>query len=122
MTKAKESMNVIAVYDTARICHEANRALCLMVGDTSQLLWDDAPQWQRLSAIDGVTLIATNPEITSEALHNAWMAHKRQGGWVYGFEKDVALKTHPCMLPYDQLPEFQRRKDKLFLAIVRAML
>ena len=33
----------------------------------------------------------------------------------------IVAKTHPCMVPFDQLPEWQQKKDKLFLAIVRAL-
>jgi hypothetical protein len=40
---------------------------------------------------------------------------------VYGEVKDAVAKTHPCMVPYDDLPEFQRKKDALFLAIVRVL-
>jgi hypothetical protein len=35
--------------------------------------------------------------------------------------KDADLKTHPCLRPYCELPEFDRKKDILFLAIVRAL-
>lgn len=38
----------------ARAAHEANRAYCLALGDTSQPAWDDAPEWQRTSAMKGV--------------------------------------------------------------------
>ena len=41
-------MNVEAV---ARVCHEANAALCQAFGDNTQLHWDEAPAWQRESAI-----------------------------------------------------------------------
>ena len=40
--------------DIARICHEANAAYCLSLGDTSQTDWDNAPDWQKKSAINGV--------------------------------------------------------------------
>lgn len=38
----------------ARIAHETNRVYCATLGDTSQPAWDDAPDWQRQSAIKGV--------------------------------------------------------------------
>jgi len=38
----------------ARAAHEANRAYCLAIGDVSQTSWDDAPEWQRSSARNGV--------------------------------------------------------------------
>ena len=41
--------------------------------------------------------------------------------WSYGEVKDAEAKTHPCLIPYDQLPEFQKAKDKLFVAIVDAL-
>ena len=42
-------------------------------------------------------------------------------GWVYGEHKDEQRKTHPCIVPYDELPAAQRAKDALFLANVRAL-
>lgn len=38
----------------ARIAHETNRAYCESIGDNSQPPWQDAPDWQKLSAINGV--------------------------------------------------------------------
>ena len=38
----------------ARVAHEANRAYCLSLGDPSQLPWEEAPDWAKESAIDGV--------------------------------------------------------------------
>jgi hypothetical protein len=35
--------------------------------------------------------------------------------------RDPEKKTHPCMLPYAELPESQKKKDDLFLTTVRAM-
>ena len=54
-------------------------------------------------------------------MHNNWSAEKVADGWVYGEVKDVEKKTHPCLVPFDQLPLFQQKKDKLFSAIVDAL-
>jgi hypothetical protein len=35
--------------------------------------------------------------------------------------KDEASKTHPDLVPFDQLPEHEKQKDRLFMAIVRAL-
>lgn len=43
----------------ARVCHEVNRAYCQALGDDSQPAWEDAPQWQRDSALLGVQLLLT---------------------------------------------------------------
>ena len=105
----------------AMVCHEANRAWCRRNGDFSQKAWAIAPDWQRNSAIEGVQHAVAHPDATPEDSHNNWMALKMAEGWVYGEFKDPVAKTHPCMLPYDQLPDFQRKKDAMFLAIVRAL-
>lgn len=97
----------------ARICHEANRAYCLALGDESQPHWEDAPEWQRRSAINGVV-----PLCTPDQSHENWCKEKTANGWVYGEVKNAKKKTHPCLVPYNQLPPEQQRKDHLFRAIV----
>lgn len=49
------------------------------------------------------------------------MEEKVNDGWVYGEVKDADKKTHPCIVPYNELPEFQKKKDHLFIAIVKAL-
>lgn len=117
--------NDVTDVDTARIakvCHEANRGYCAALGDMSQLPWDDAPQWQRDSAIKGVEFIQANPDASPSASHESWLAEKEADGWRYGPEKDAVAKTHPCFIDYEMLPVEQRAKDYIFGAIARAML
>jgi hypothetical protein len=104
----------------AEACHEANRAYCLSIGDTSQMPWADAPEWQRESAIKGVEFIRANPGATPEQSHESWMAEKRAAGWKYGPVKDPEKLEHPAFLPYAELPQEQRSKDYIFGAIVRS--
>jgi hypothetical protein len=110
-------MNIEA---TAKICHEANRTWCAFNGDDSQMAWEDAPEWQRSSAIQGVQFHLENPEAGDSASHDSWMAVKVADGWKYGHAKDPVLKTHPCMVPFDELPADQQFKDRLFRTIVHA--
>lgn len=105
----------------ARVCHEINRAYCLALGDASQLSWEDAPQWQKESALLGVDLHLNNPDAGPEASHESWMRQKIADGWVYGGEKDAAAKMHPCLVPFAQLPKEQQAKDFLFRAVVHAL-
>lgn len=104
----------------ASICHEANRAYCKAIGDDSQLPWDQAQQWQRDSAIHGVAY-KIEYGATPEQQHEEWFADKVRAGWVYGRVKDAIAKTHPCMLPYSELPPEQKTKDALFCAVVSAL-
>lgn len=113
------TLNARFIEACARAAHEVNRAYCLATGDTSQPSWDDAPDWQKSSARNGVVgALAGN---TPEQSHEDWLAEKRAGGWTYGPTKDPDAKTHPCMVPYADLPREQQMKDHLFLATVLAM-
>ena len=107
--------------EIARVCHEANRALCATHGDYSQLPWEEAPQWQRESAVGGVEFHHMSPEADASASHEEWRTHKLIHGWTYGPVKDPEAKTHPCMVPFDELPPEQQAKDRLFKAIVHAL-
>lgn len=93
----------LTVEDIARVCHEANRGLCVALGDLA-VSWDTAPDWQRASAMHGVTFALVHPHATPENQHDAWIVAKREDGWVYGPEKDARAKTHPCLVPYNTLP------------------
>ncbi len=101
----------------ARICHEVNRAYCESLGDNSQPSWEEAPDWQKESARLGVALHMSG-EHGPEASHQSWMDQKIREGWQYGLVKDPLAKTHPCIKPFDQLPESQRAKDYIFRGIV----
>lgn len=111
---------MITLDDVARVCHEANRAYCEAIGDFSQVSWEDAPEWQRESARNGVRYHQANPNSTPADSHMNWKAEKEAQGWQYGEVKDADAKTHPCIVPYEQLPVEQRAKDYIFLGIVRS--
>ena len=108
----------LTVEQIAIVCHEANRAYCATLGDNSQTAWDAAPQWQKDSAVKGVIYRLQNLMAPSCKQHEEWMAVKAAEGWTYGPVKDADKKTHPCIVPYDELPEEQRTKDELFAGIV----
>ncbi len=105
----------------AKVCHEANRAYCSTIGDDSQLPWDEAPGGQRESAAAGVKLQREDRHLSARANHDSWLAEKAATGWVYGEEKDTEAKTHPCIVPFENLPPVQQAKDYLFRDIVHAL-
>lgn len=108
------------VSDIARICHEANKAYCETLGDFSQKSWGEAAEWQQDSAFKGVEWRIANPLAPASAQHDAWVNEKVDSGWKYGPVKDASIKEHPCIVPYYALPDSQKFKDALFVAIVRA--
>lgn len=114
------------IVDIASVCHEANKAYCLSLGDTSQKSWEEAPEWQRRSAVKGVEFhreaLRNGDTPSPSASHDSWLAEKKAAGWTYGPIKDEAKKEHPCYVPYNQLPIEQRVKDYLFGAIAHCLL
>jgi len=105
----------------ARACHEVNRCWCEFNGDHSQKPWDEAPDWQRHSAVNGVWFHIRNPDAGDSASHDNWMAQKKAEGWTYGPVKDEVKKEHPCMVPFEDLPREQQFKDRLFRTTVQAL-
>ena len=100
----------------ARAAHEVNRAYCIALGDNSQPPWEQAPEWQKSSARNGVAG-ALRGNIPAQS-HESWLAEKRANGWKYGPVKHPEQKMHPCMVPYEDLPAWQRSKDRLFVSTV----
>ncbi len=107
----------------ARVAHEANRAWCKANDDFTQAPWDIAPGWQKDSAMAGVLFHLENPDAGDSASHDNWMAQKIADGWVYGETKDpnATPPTHPCLVPFEDLPHQQQVKDALFRSIVHAI-
>lgn len=106
----------------AAVCHDANRRYCIALGDTTQPVWEEAPEWQRQSAINGVQFHIDNRFAHGIDSHENWMREKLANGWKYGPVKDPERKEHPCLMPYHELPLDQRIKDSIFVGVVRAIL
>jgi len=102
-----------------RVCHEANRAYCTVVGDPALPSWDDLDESYRESTRVGVraALAGTTPAQS----HQSWLKERIGQGWVLGPVLDRQAKVHPNLVPYERLPEAQKRKDHLFVAVVRAL-
>jgi hypothetical protein len=119
-------MNEHTIREIARVCHEVNRAYCRAIGDFSQPEWDAAPDWQQDSAINGVRAHNEHRSLYGtvmppEMSHQNWMKEKIADGWRPGPFKDPDKKEHPCLVPYNQLPQDQRVKDYLFGAVIEAL-
>lgn len=112
-TPTEDDVNALA-----RVCHEANRAWCSSQGDGSQPDWDNAPDWQKNSIMEGVRHHLTH-DADADMSHELWMRSKLEEGWRYGPVKDADSKVHPCLLPRRFLSPADRVKDDIFVAIVR---
>jgi hypothetical protein len=56
--------------------------------------------------------LPTDLEPMAEAEHNGWMAQRARAGWSWAATRDDAAKHHPSMLPYAQLSEREKAKDR----------
>lgn len=123
--KANSNMNIFQneLVKIARLAHQLNKEYCsVILDDNSQPDWSDAPEWQKESAINGVKMFLTNPDATPEDSHKNWYDFKKKDGWKFGPVKDPIKKEHPCMMPYEELPDDQKVKDSLYSNTVKILL
>jgi ryanodine receptor 2 len=51
-------------------------------------------------------------EAMAKNVHAVWAESRVSQGWSYGPERNDDLKQHPCLVPYDQLPEQEKDYDR----------
>lgn len=44
--------------------------------------------------------------------HNKWAKNRIEDGWSYGPERDDVRKLHHCLVPYKELPEWEKDYDR----------
>ena len=106
----------------AQIAHDANMGYSLSRLDFSQGPWSETPDWVRESAIAMVEYVRKNPNAKPEEVHSSWSKNKMKDGWTLGPRTDPFHKTHSCLVQYENLPESQKAKYYIFLAVVRSCL
>lgn len=58
-----------------------------------------------------------NRKSSPEELHDDWVLAYEAMGWRYGPERDREAKTHPDMVPFDELEQREQDKDAVFVAL-----
>ena len=51
-------------------------------------------------------------EQMSQNVHEVWAKNRMEQGWTYGEERSDQLKQHPCLIPYEDLPEVEKDYDR----------
>lgn len=51
-------------------------------------------------------------EQMAKNVHEVWAKSRIDEGWVYGPERSDELKQHPCLVPYEELPEIEKEYDR----------
>jgi hypothetical protein len=55
--------------------------------------------------------------------HDLWAQERLAQGWAYGPRRNDRRKTHPCLVPYRELPEAEKVFDRqAAMGTVRAIL
>jgi len=121
MKKSASETDAEAIQRIAQVAHEAMRAWQKANGQAPAPPWSRAPKWMRESSVASVRWRISNPKAPTSAQHDQWMAQKRADGWKLGKTKDAKKKTHPMMITYRDLPQFEQRKDALVNAVVDAL-
>ena len=51
-------------------------------------------------------------EEMSKNVHDVWSQTRISQGWTYGEQRDDTLKKHPCLIPYEELPDSENEYDR----------
>lgn len=75
-----------------------------------------ANQRRRIESLQQCAADATN----DEERHDAWIRKHESEGWQYGDVFDSAEKTHPNMVPWEQLSKAMQCKARIFDIVAKA--
>lgn len=106
------------IHTIAEVCHNAVRAWMHLHGDPTYPTWLLSPGYMKRANISSVEFILTNPDSTFQEIHGNWCSSKVKEGWKYGKVLNSHRKTHPCLIPYDELPPKQKGKNAIYKGIV----
>ncbi|MDY6382194.1 MAG: RyR domain-containing protein [Synergistales bacterium] len=51
-------------------------------------------------------------ELLAKNVHDIWAENRIAQGWTYGEKRDDEKKQHPCLVPYEDLPEEEKLYDR----------
>jgi len=101
----------------AKVIHSANVAYVDAIGGrTVNPSWEEAREEQRDSLIKAVASTIVNP-LTPQISHEQWCVTREKEGWTRDLKYDFNRKTHPNMVPFDQLTPEEQFKPYLYMGI-----
>lgn len=110
------------VWSVARVVHAALREYESLTHGDDNPPWDELSDEIRWAYIHGVLNVNERADITPEELHENWVENKLRHGWTYGLVKNFLTKTHPCLVPYEELSTVEKGKAILFIAVAKTLL
>ena len=101
----------------AKVIHSANRAYVDAIGGRAvNLTWEEIREEERQGLTKAISNMIIDPQ-TPSVSHEQWCLAREKDGWSKDLKYDYNRKTHPNMVPYDQLPFEEQFKDHLFMGI-----
>jgi hypothetical protein len=107
-----DERRAVFVYEAARLHADASSSHVV------------PPPWHRREQAFKDQFVRTVRTMCSEdrktdpaELHDDWMEAYEAMGWVYGPVRDPDAKTHPDMVPFDDLHPREQAKDTVFIAL-----
>jgi hypothetical protein len=101
------------------LAHEVNRAVRGCIGqDPGVPFGDVSPEKKASLRLSVLYAWEFGLSDCDEDSHNRWTYAKLREGWKFGEAEDSEKKTHPNLVPYDDLPWKEQLKDRFFRAIV----
>ena len=73
---------------------------------------DYTPEPMDLSSVDLPESLIQLSERIAENVHEVWAKARMDEGWTYGGKREKKKKKHPCLVPYDELPEEEKEYDR----------
>ncbi len=61
-------------------------------------------------------------EDMAKNVHEVWAQSRMEQGWTYGEQRSDKLKQHPCLVPYEELPEVEKEYDRNTALVTLKML
>lgn len=104
----------------AKIAHAAAMELQDAQGDGYvSVPWRALAPEVRANAIAGVEAIRAG--MTPKENHERWCTQLTSQGWSKGAARDPYARTHPHLVPWDELTDAQQDRSRLFFHVVMAL-
>jgi len=105
----------------ALVAHQVMAAYRASIGDNQQTSWNEASEDKRTASIARAQAVIDNPNVPPEVAHADWIRARKAEGWKPGKKRDNDAKTHPMLIPFEDLPNEQKTEEYLYRAVVVSM-
>src|SRR6516165_4297801 len=119
VTITNQGESVSSTPARARFVYEAARLQAIAVAaPVVPEPWDEREEAFRAQFLDVIEMMCGSDRKSSPAeLHDDWVLAYERMGWRYGPTRDPVERTHPDMVPYEDLERREQDKDAVFVAL-----